>query len=473
MARIRQGRWLVLGLAVVVVLVAASPAVATYDKLFRFTNDTGQIRRCVKATLNGLEVIVGQYGGTNYPFVNPGVPGTEIISGVYCTTLFYGSTSTPVASGDVVKLGWTTSDSSCRLRDMSWVQPNGTVLTSVVPSDLGAVPGTGTVTQNPDGSLTVTILNDTGQFLDLSGLQFGVFGQPLTPEQLSGSSDNGAVGELILELRASVYAHWNEMPPPDPGTLVEKLNDALGFYNTGMAIWTTTGDAALARTYWVGPGAGQTATGRMQSFIDEIKNRNKPKDPAFFAVWVAQAQIIIGLLNGLPVPATAPLPPAVLFPGEMYQFTVPAGQAATAGALAWGGTITDEDGNEVLSYQEQYTITQDMTPPVVEYRTDRAPLYTDPVSGDWYASPVTVTLSAADIGPTPPGTGLKGMIVTVDGRYLPKLNGALLSPPGFVPWTKIPMNLVLKGGVHYVGFMSIDNAGNSSAQMNVRIQVIQ
>jgi hypothetical protein len=134
MGTMKTGGGIVAIALAVLLIAAASPSEAGYTKLYSFKNSTGVYQYSVSATTMGLELITGSYvypGAWAPPSFAYGVS-----SGVYGTRITAdGSAQPPNAT---VKLGWTTSDGSCRLRDLRW----GTGQ-SVAPTQLQGVPGGG------------------------------------------------------------------------------------------------------------------------------------------------------------------------------------------------------------------------------------------------------------------------------------------------------------------------------------------
>ncbi|MCJ7751952.1 MAG: hypothetical protein MUQ65_12790, partial [Armatimonadetes bacterium] len=173
----------VLVLVTLFAIAVALPGEAAYTKLYSFNNGTGVYQSSVKATTVGLELITGSYvfPGSWAPAkmrygMSSGVYGTQIVAD--------GPVQPPTAN---VKLGWRTSDGSCRLQDLRWGGGQ-----AVLPTQLQGVPGGGMVFYDyPDpGCLTVVITNDLGDLgdpdpvIDLADVEFGVSGVELTLEEL-------------------------------------------------------------------------------------------------------------------------------------------------------------------------------------------------------------------------------------------------------------------------------------------------
>jgi hypothetical protein len=150
-----------------VVLVAAGlagsgPANAAYDKMLQFRLPAEWSEAdvtAVRAITDALESVTDQYDGWRNPW-EEGVVGYPLIGGVYCTRTAYSTKGVPVptnpTTGDpwtwdmAQKVGWSTSDASCRLRDFKWVLAagGGTEEISIL-EDQGSVPGGGELLWSP------------------------------------------------------------------------------------------------------------------------------------------------------------------------------------------------------------------------------------------------------------------------------------------------------------------------------------
>jgi len=410
-------RWLVAGLAAVIVLSAALPAHAGYDKLFRFKNETGGTRQHIMATLNGLEVISNHYKGSYYRWgdpvnqlddpnwspVNP-VEGYTVQTGVYSTTLFYSyidadGDRTRIYEGEVVKIGWSTPDHSSRLRGLYWTDVDGNPETSVVPTDVGDVNGGGYVVDNGDGTYTWFITNDTAGILYLSGLELGTFDVPLSLDELGDVADSGIVikraediDEMIdaleeeIKIAAGVYGDPPRLPAPSANSLLRKLAKAVEYMQAGLDKYLAN-DIDGALVLW------ERAAKQMDTFISEVTNGsdkgNLPQDLA--DLWIPQATAIRNQL--LLLPGTQPPPgdvPEMLLPGEsaeIYLGAVPVGYAL----VLHGSLVDPATGQVVLDWVEQETIEGDMSSPTVSAVVDP-----EPNADGWNNTPVTVAITAED-----------------------------------------------------------------------------
>ena len=410
-------RWLVAGLAAVIVLGAALPAHAGYDKLFRFKNQTGGTRQHIMATLNGLEVVSNHYKGAYYRWgdpvnqlddpnwspVNP-VEGYAVETGVYSTTLFYSyidadENRTRVYEGEVVKIGWSTPDHGSRLRGLYWTDIDGNPETSIVPNDVGDVNGGGYVVDNGDGTYTWFITNDTAGILYLSGLEFATFDVPLSLDELGEVADSGIVikrvediDEWIDALSAEIEAaaaddeDGPEIPSPSARSLQRKLEKAVAYKHAGLDKYLAN-DIEGALVLWA------RAAKQVGNFISEVTNGsekgNLPQDLA--DLWIPQATAIRDEL--LMLPGTQPPPgnvPEMLLPGELaeiYLGAVPVGYAL----VLHGSLVDPETGQVVLDWVEQETIEGDMSSPTVS-----AVVNPEPNADGWNNTAVTVAITAED-----------------------------------------------------------------------------
>ncbi len=447
-----SGRLLVV-LVAVVVLGTVLPAQAGYHKMFRFSSPS-QPRSGVNVTLNGLEVITGEYTGTMNPW-GAATPGTAVLSGAYCSTLSYGGAS--ASAGQTVKVGWNTSDGSCRLRDLRW--PNGD---SIVPVDIGDIPGGGYVLQQ-NGSYFWVFTNDTPEWIRLTNVEFGAFaGLSLSTDDLARVTDEGIVGELIFLLRAQVlYADaqgW--IPDPSARSLTGKLDSATQALVSGLAAYRA-GDPTAARTWW------NRAIKYMQTFVSEVttgrKNGRIREDLA--TVWVADANEIIERLGLLPEGESPPwqLPGGnVVAPDAAV--TIPLvdenGQGVAVGdSVVLHGQLLDDTGEVLVDWADGVLITSDMNPPTVSSSVSPAPN-----ASGWNNTPVTVTLHASD------DQALDGIYYAVDPQpgLDPRTNFTRVSANGAascevsLPRSAWETGLLSTSGIHRILFYAKDTAGNGS-----------
>jgi len=142
--------YLLLGLIVLFLTIVAMPTQAAYMKLYRFTNNTATDKGGVRVVLNSREMTTAdfvppvQWGDDPYPAI-----ANILFSGTYCTKLkWFGK---PVTVAGVVKVGWATADSNCRLRDLRWITAAGNLEGEVVGADqLQGAPGGGQVVYDED-----------------------------------------------------------------------------------------------------------------------------------------------------------------------------------------------------------------------------------------------------------------------------------------------------------------------------------
>ena len=173
MSRVRLAHFpAVAALLVVFIVVLALPADAAYTKLYRVKNTTGTNQASLRATNNALEMIVDS---TATPTAwKPPAVSNVLWNGVYCTRLMFGTLSTPyVAPNKYAYIGWRTADNSCRLCDLRWRAPNGTLYPVTSATQLAGVPGGGEV-HYINGQYVWVLINDTGAPIDLSKVTLSV-----------------------------------------------------------------------------------------------------------------------------------------------------------------------------------------------------------------------------------------------------------------------------------------------------------
>jgi hypothetical protein len=264
-----------------------------------------------------------------------------VVSGVYCTTLTFG-TSPAVANGTSATVGWTTSDNNCRLRDLRW--GGGQV---PVPSSSGGVPGGGAFVYDPEShTLTVIITNDnlkSSQYLSLSDIVYQLggeldFAHLATLAGPAPAADvDSLVGAIIFDLEAleadvEAYAAsgascpddeehaangasgpdaeeyaTNDASGPDAERLLEKIDDAITYLRNGQTAYDATpSQRARALALW-----GKAAK-RMATFISVVKRSvaHGNLDPYYAIRWlgyfVAGGVAPASAETGGGLPATAP-----------------------------------------------------------------------------------------------------------------------------------------------------------------------
>jgi hypothetical protein len=295
-----------------------------------------------------------------------------VISGVYCTTLTFG-TSPSAANGTSATVGWTTSDNACRLRDLRW--GGGQV---PVPTQLGGVPGGGTFVYgypNP-GDLTVIITNDnlkSSQYLSLSDIVYQL-GGPLDFPGLTGVAIPAPAAALDLligpiggpgllfdlqALEASVQAYAaSGAPGPDAESLLGKIDDAITYLKNGQTAYDATPSRrAQALALW-----GKAAQ-RIATFISEVKGSvNGNLDPSYASRWLGYllaGGIAPASEEGGGLPATAPqirdaLAALPAYPTDLIQSLdpLPPGTPLPADVTGPNGTGIEGYPDPLLGYRQ-------------------------------------------------------------------------------------------------------------------------
>ena len=265
MVALRRKSTFIVGLAAVFVMGLALPGQAAFTKLYRFSNKTGGDQEAVKAITNGLEVITSSWA--NQAGWAPARVGYVVRSGVYCTKITF--SGTPVVHNTWVKLGWTTADGSCRLRDLRWGDGQ-----SIVPAEVGGIPGGGMVFYDyPEpGCLTVVITNDTEGVILLSDVEFAIAGYELSLEELDALDGLvelrvASIDEDIDVLRAEIEycGATGVLPSPSANSLIRKLDRATAYKHDGLDEYLA-GDLDDALTFWA------KAAKQMTNFISEVTN---------------------------------------------------------------------------------------------------------------------------------------------------------------------------------------------------------
>ena len=365
---------------VLVTLVLVGPilpeqAAWGWTKNYRCYDTTGVGQTSLRVITNGLESVV--YTGAYPTTWQPAAIGYTLASGVFCTTLTYaGPTRT------YVRIGWTTADASCRLRDLRW--GNGQ---AIVPKEAGGIPGGGMVFYGwPDpGDLTVVITNDTDGVITLSDIEFAISGYELSLEELDSLLDTGfvqfrvdSINDDIAVLRAEVVEQGSLgiLPSPSANSLDRKLERAAAYKDAGLTEYLA-GDLEKALFLW------GKAAGHVGNFISEVTAASQKGNLSldFYERWIigvaggpATAPEIRAALLALPegqslqsletlacgeLPAYPGLNPAncvewpqdELYPGEFTAFVV---HSMDLGAgFIMGGSVLDENGNVLLDWLEQ------------------------------------------------------------------------------------------------------------------------
>jgi hypothetical protein len=377
---------LLICLIVLLAVVVGLPARADYTKLYIVPNVTGQDAVSAQAILHGLEIVKGRY--TQPTDWAPEVRSSLIYSGVFCTKLVFGTAGTPVADGSAATIGWTTSDNSCLLRDLSWYLHDESVQ-SVVPYALGGGPGGGELIRIGPGQYEWRICNDTGLPIMLDDVQLAVFGRSLTPEELeelAAEGPEGMIADRIVQIDLDLIALTTDILDadyhgPSPRSLTVKLDNAARDKEAGLALFER-GRVVLGRVLW------HRAIQHMNTFISEIcsPGRGRGKLPAdVIQDWASQAQNIIAEfkdLLGLEVHLVEDLSgtgvaPPVLLPDQCFSIPLtdigPGDAVVLSGDLPLVGEVpgngfsqlaaTPDDGETpVLHWVEQAGVGGDMTP---------------------------------------------------------------------------------------------------------------
>jgi len=409
------GRSIFWGVLVGLLMMGAGlPAQAAYTKLYSFPNATGASQTSVKATLSSLKSITAATATPNTwsAPATPGKPaiGSAVVSGVYCTTLTFG-TSPAVANGTSATVGWTTSDNNCRLRDLRW--GGGQV---PVPTQLGGVPGGGAFVYDPESqTLTVIITNDnlkSNQYLSLSDIVYQL-GAPLDFPDLTTLAGPALPADVDLlvdaivsdlqALRANVEEYAaSGATGPDAESLLGKIDDAITYLQNGQIAY----DAIPSRRSQALALWGKAAQ-RMATFISEVKgSAHGNLDPSYASRWLgylvasgiapasaegdgewpATAPPIRDNIAALPayptdlIQSLEPLPPGtplpitdtgvkgypdplvgyrqwpvdILKPGQCTAFVVP--NVCPGDAFVMHGSVFDGDDVDRLDWAEQETV---------------------------------------------------------------------------------------------------------------------
>ena len=400
MCRVMGRAGIVFLLVALFAIAVALPGEAAYTKLYSFYNGTGVYQSSVKATTVGLELIAGSYV---FPGAwAPAKVSYGVSSGVYGTSIVAdGPVQPPTAN---VKLGWKTSDGSCRLRDLRW----GTGQ-AIYPAQLQGLPGGGMVFYDyPEpGCLTVVITNDLGDLgdtdpvIDLADVEFGVAGDELNLEELDSLLDAGLIelrvariDEAIDAMLTDIALHESlgELDGPSANSLVRKLERAASYKHEGL-------DEYLAGNLDKALFAWDKAAHQVENFISEVtasaQKGNLAED--LYELWVVEGgggitpapeimeallalpegealQSLAPLPEGTPLPAYPGLDPGgyvqwpvtELYPGEYTAFVVC--DLDLGAGFIMGGSVLDAGGNVVLEWLEQSVAEPgviDTEPPVI------------------------------------------------------------------------------------------------------------
>lgn len=370
--------WLLFGIIVVFVVVAACPAQAGWwTKYYRFVNQTGYDQHYARAILQGLEDVTAFYSGPD-PWTGgslslmwlAGVPSTAV------TSPPQGTAYAPIPNGKAVMMGWHAADASCRLRDLRWLNANGVASAPVIPTHAWGVTGGGFIIQTGPDTFEWWMCNDTGLPIQVSQAEFMTFSSMLTWPDLGDVATYGLTGRQVETIdllfidplydAVVTAAESGDIPAPAARSLLRKLDNATEDKKAGLASYQAD-DVDRALWYW------GKAIGHIESFKSQITNMDQKQNgdipEGLVEVWIPAADEIISLLGDLPVAPLEGVPP-VLLPGECFSFEISGGET---NALVLHGTILDDNGNPVLDWVEQ-TTTVDV-PTCAILITDPEPAY--------------------------------------------------------------------------------------------------
>jgi len=465
----------VAALVAVVGLGAIAPASAAYDKAYRFrlpSDWTEGDVQAVRVILNAMEVVTDQYDGWWNPWAD-GTIGYPVLSGVYCTRIAYNTLRVPQIdpnTGELwdwdqaLKIGWSTSDSSCRLRDLKWVRVDGTTTNVGIAVDQSSVPGGGEILFNPPpnypGLWVWRIWNDPptdppdptnpDQYapIILHEVETWAFPEPLSQEALYQTTEAGAsadnvlyiIEQLIPNLRQAVVATGEAGAIPEDWivALTGKLDRAAARAQEGLVAFRPPNlDEPAALFLW-----GRAAQ-HVETFVSQVQNNGGDGAPTVPAEWIPAAQEIIARLLALPgsppaegVSAAGRLRAESLSatetneipPGGYVDFPLP--NVAPGDAVVMHGDIVDPiTGEVVLEWVEQAIIPADSVPPAPTINPQ--PDYYDANGvGHYQTDPGTVTLSC----PAPDFAAMYyGFSTGQEGDELPLVAGGPVVNVSFQP----------------------------------------
>lgn len=322
-------------LAAVLILALAVPVSAAYTKFYAFMNYDDTAHNYARVILTGLETITAQWID---PWAWwPSDQGYMTYSGVFCTRLIFGSNSKSIAPGDIVWVKWSTSDSSCHLRDLSWCSSSGSFRASAYPQQISGCPGGGEIYVDPVTGDTIWIItNFTEAPIDLSSMQFAKIEGTLDGNDRVNTSciglrhgiipnnngsapllDGGIVVRLVEEIDAMIEALRQEIVQAEEDDLIRhglarsltrKLDHAVSFKERGLESYQA-GHERLAKLRW------WLAAVQMHAAISILKRATRGRQGApedLVARWIAMAEEIRDALLELPgTPAQELEPPAV------------------------------------------------------------------------------------------------------------------------------------------------------------------
>lgn len=385
---------LLLGLVVLLAVGTGFQAQAEYTKLYRIWNRTGSDQHYLRVILNGLEGITVDV--VQSPAWAPASVGFTVVGGVFGTTLISGNGVDAVADDALARFGWTTADSSCRLRDMRWLSAAGDPA-GTKPIQYRGVPGGGWVEYDPVTGQPIAywITNDTDEDITLTGTDLEVFAVALSAADLDLVLAEGLVGlrvaaidVLIEALRGEIIAaeEAGTLRSPSANSLIRQTDKTESLKDDGLTAHLG-GNPDRALFLWA------KAAHQAENLISEITNRwDKGNVPDELALgWIATAEDIRDALAGLPGTDTSlegfPLPA-----GQSIE--IPLGGVSSGAGFVLCGSVLDADGNPVLDWAEQATLeptVPDITPPVItEASITPKPLW--PPDHEWQEMSLDVTV---------------------------------------------------------------------------------
>lgn len=469
----KKGKGGILAVLSLIFAVTIPPVRAGWDKAYRWRNKSGIVQHTCRVLLNGIEVIANEDTSNDNPW-GASVKSYQVISGVYCTVLNYGSgNAVTVSPNQWVRIGFNTADHTVRLRDLRW--GSGAAITP--DENLSGVPGGGWFLYDPGKHVYLwTISNDTGdQTIQLSNVEFFIFCPPtpgasatLSFDELGQVTEAGIVSVLLSRLRAEVINHWKtrNLPGFPYASLVAKLDSAAQYNAQAFKAWED-GDLQAALWFW------GWAIQYMQDFIAELtpmKNKGTVRK-ALAERWIAMAEQIIDRLEP---PGTDPVPgvptqlaPSGLpdVPGESFTLSVAEKTVGPGCALVLYGCMPDDEGVVWGHWAEQVEIRGDLESPVLY-----AGLF---VNGQLYTGqyrftdPVTVNIYS-------PSLDLDYLLIA---DHLPMKNGLV---PWMVyeplpAWQLDPSEPVWSqtfvSGQHVIAFIGVDSSGNASEIQTVYFEI--
>jgi len=458
-----------LGLVVALGFMAAVPAYAGYDKFYRFTNSTGSPQNSVRATMMGLEVIGAQFTDPAFNPWGEGTAGTQIVGGVYCSTIEWSGAS---ALTTAMKLGWNSTDHSLQLRDLRWGSG-----ASITPSvDNSSVPGGGVLEHVP-GWYRWTIINDTAFLLRLgrpdgtSTVEAGSFAGPLGSADLSVLSEQGISGGIIAALQAEVRrASGTLIPAPSANSLLKKLAKAADALNLALRA-LEQGNMTSFNYYRA------AAVKAMETFVSELRTSNKI--PLDYRNWLAaKGDEAIARIKALPqgaIPAGyggGSTIPHTLYPigdprgPSSFTLTIPDGSVNDGDSLVIHGSVVDQTNSIIyVDWVDRVEVKTDLVSPVLTVSpsaADVGSLNAPPATFQNPNDKVTVTVTGSDIG-----TGVVGLYV-LEGQGTPP--NTIPGLPQYVTGSQVQRKYGL--GTHWLAAVARDGAGNLSDQKVVKVRVI-